>query len=292
VAGRSLVEDDERPTADYARVSPGYFEAFRIPMIRGRSFTEADREGRAPVAIVNETFAKRAWPGESPIGRRVRLGELDDADLEIVGTARNAKYRTLTESPRAMIYVPFEQWPDASMVLVARVRETGADVSSALREIVRDLDSTIPIVANTPYSDLMSVALLPSRAAAVSATVFGTLGLVLASLGLYGVLAFAVSERTREIGIRMALGAEPGAVRSLVLVNGVRLAAMGLGIGVAFALALTRLLRSLLYGLSPTDPITFGAVVLLLLVVALAASYAPALRATRTDPVEALRGQA
>jgi predicted permease len=289
VAGGETIEEEDRPSTDFARVSPGYLEAFRIPMLRGRSFSETDRDGGALVAVVNETFAMRAWPGESPIGRRVQLGSLDDAEIEVVGVVRNAKYRTLTESPRAMVYVPFQQWPAGSMVLVARVGRAGAGVAGPLREIVRDIDATMPVDANVAYVDLMSIALLPSRAAAFFATLFGALGLVLAAMGLYGVLAFAVAQRTREIGIRMALGAEPGTVRGLVLRDGVKLAGIGLAIGVAIALALTHLLRGLLYGLSPTDPITFGGIVLLLLGVALAASYVPALRATRTDPVEALR---
>ena len=144
VAGGEAVDEEDRPSTDFARVSPGYIEAFRIPMLRGRSFSEADREGGALVAVVNETFAMRAWPGESPIGRRVQLGSLDDAELEVVGVARNAKYRTLTESPRAMVYVPFQQWPAGSMVLVARVGRAGPGVAGSLREIVRDIDAAMP----------------------------------------------------------------------------------------------------------------------------------------------------
>jgi ABC-type antimicrobial peptide transport system permease subunit len=173
------------------------------------------------------------------------------------------------------------------MVLVGRVRRDAAGVADALREIVRDLDPTIPVEANVPYEDLMGIALMPSRAAAFTAMVFGGIGLVLAALGLYGVLSFAVARRSREIGIRMALGAEPRLVRGLIFRGVVRLA----GIGLVVALASTHLLRGMLYGLSPADPLTFGGIVLFQLAVALAAGYLPALRATRTNPVEALRAE-
>jgi predicted permease len=291
VVGREPAEEVDRLETDFARVTPGYFETFRIPVLRGRRFSETDRDGAVLVVIVNETFARRNWPTESPIGRRIQLRALDDAELEIVGVARNAKYRTLTEDPRPMVYVPYAQWPSTDMVMLARVARSGPSVARSFREVVRDLDADLPIDANVPYRDLMGIAMLPSRAGALFTTVFGVIGTVLASLGLYGVLAFAVTQRTREIGVRMALGAEAGKVRAVILRDGVKLAAIGLAIGFAIALAVTRLLRGLLYGLSPTDPITFGGIALLLIGVALAASYLPALRATRVNPIEALRAE-
>jgi putative ABC transport system permease protein len=190
-----------------------------------------------------------------------------------------------------MVYVPYEQWPTTSPVVLLRLARPGANVTGALRSIVRGLDDAIPIDANLPYRELMGIAMLPSRAAALFTTVFGGVGLVLAALGLYGILAFAVAQRTREIGIRMTLGAGTGTIRAWVIRGGVKLVGVGLAIGFVIALAVTRFLRGLLYGLSPTDPITFAGIALLLVGVALAASYLPAWRATRIDPVEALRAE-
>ncbi len=291
VVGRPPVDEDERPQTDFAKVTPGYFETFRIPILGGRGFAEPDRRDAVRVAIVNETFARRNWPDGSPLGQRIRLGALDDEELEIVGVARNAKYRTLTEDPRAMVYVPYEQWPSLSLVVLMRLERPGVNIVGPLREVVRDLDDALPIDANLAYRELMGIAMLPSRAAALFTTVFGAVGLLLAALGLYGVLAFAVTRRTREIGIRIALGARTGAVRALVIRGGVKLVGIGLAIGFLIAGAVMRLMRGLLYGLSPTDPITFGGIALLLIGVAVAAAYLPAWRATRIDPVEALRAE-
>ncbi len=291
VIGRDATAEEDWPSTDFARVTPGFFEALRIPIARGRNFASTDREGAQMVAVVNETFARRAWPGEHPIGKRIRLRSVDDPELEIVGVARDAKYRAIGEDPRNMVYVPYYQWPTNNMVMFARIAGNGSAVVSTFREIVGELDADLPIDANVPYEQLMGIALLPSRATAVLTTIFGTIGLALSSLGLYGVLAYTVTQRTREFGIRLALGAERGKVRTLVLRDGVKLAAVGLAIGLGIALATTHLLRGLLHGLSPMDPITFGGIAVLLIAVAVAASYMPAVRATRTDPVEALRAE-
>ncbi|MGD2217369.1 MAG: ABC transporter permease [Gemmatimonadales bacterium] len=291
VVGRAPAGEVLRPQTDLARVTPGYFGTMRIPLTRGRPFSEADREDAARVAIVNQTFTRRNWPDEVPLGKRIRLAALDDTEFEIVGVARNARYRTPTEEPRAMVYVPYHQWPTTSPVVLVRLDHRGANVAGALRAIVRDLDEVVPIDVNLPYRELMGVALLPGRAAALFTSVFGTVGLALAAMGLYGILAFAVTQRTREIGIRMALGAATGSVRSLVIRSALKLVGLGLAIGFGLAVALTRLLRGMLHGLSPTDPLTFAAIALLLVAVALAASYGPAWRATRIDPLEALRAE-
>ena len=291
VGGGEVAAEAERPNTDLSRVTPGYFETFRIPLLQGRSFADADREGSTPVAIVNETFANRNWPGEDPIGRRISLDALDNAEVDVIGVVRAAKYRSLTESPRSMVYVPYAQWPTTSMILLARVNPRAASIAGPLREIIRDIDPAVGIDASVAYRDFMGIALLPGRAAALFATVFGFVGLLMASLGLYGVLAYTVAQRTREIGIRIALGAAPHRVRAFVLRDGLRLAGIGLAIGFGIALAVTRLLSGLLYGLSPLDPITFGGIGLVLLGVAVMASFIPALRATRISPVEALRSE-
>jgi predicted permease len=282
---------EEHPRTDFARVTEAYFQTLHIPIVGGRGFTQADRDGAPMVAIVNQTFARRTWPGNAPLGKRIQFPGPGDQQLEIVGVARDAKYRSLSEDPRNMVYLPYAQWPSADMTILARVAQERAGIAETLRKIVRELDPDLPIDANVPYEEVMGIALLPSRATAVLTTIFGTIGLALASLGLYGVLAYTVTQRTREFGIRLALGAERGEVRTLVLRDGVKLAAVGLAIGLGIALATTHLLRGLLHGLSPMDPITFGGIAVLLIAVAVAASYLPAVRATRTDPVDALRAE-
>ena len=158
VEGGEALADADGPSTLLARVTPGYFQTFRIPLLRGRDFEEADREGTRLVAVVNETLAQRSWPGADPLGRRIRLEELDDVELEVVGVARNAKYRSLTEDPQAMVYVPYEQWPAASMVMMARLTREDTDVANAFRAIVAELDANAPIDTNNPYSDLMGIA--------------------------------------------------------------------------------------------------------------------------------------
>jgi predicted permease len=291
LGGGEIAAESERPRTDLSRVTGAYFETFGIPLLQGRSFSDADRGGSTPVAIVNETFADRNWPGEDPVGKRVSLGSLNDAEVEVIGVARSAKYRSLTETPRSMVYVPYAQWPTTSMILLARVGPGATAVAGPLREIVHDIDPVVGIDASVAYRDFMGIALLPGRAAALFSTVFGFVGLLMASLGLYGVLAYTVAQRTREIGIRIALGAAPQRVRIFVLQDGLKLAGVGLAIGFVIAFAVTRLLRGLLYGLSPMDPVTFGGIGLVLLVVAVMASFVPALRATRVSPVDALRSE-
>ena len=289
IVGREPVDENDRPLTESSRISPGLMETMRIPVIQGRTFTSTDGEDAPLVAIVNETLALREWPGESPLGKRIQLHSPEDPALEIVGVARNGKYRSLSEEPRAMVYVPYEQNPSTEMVVLVRLRSGTETIAPVLRDIVHDIQPDLLIDANTAYENFMGIALLPSRAAAIVTTVFGIIGLGLAALGLYGILAYTVTQRTREIGIRMALGAEERSVRTMVMSDGVKLAGIGLTIGVLIALAVTRLLRGLLNGLSPTDPITFCSIALILTFVALAASYIPARRATRTDPIDALR---
>ncbi len=291
IPGRGLLTADEEPTTDLARVTPSYFETFRIPITQGRAFNVSDREDATSVAIVNETFARTNWPGEVCLGRRITLETLDSADVEIVGVARDAKYRTITEEPRPMVYVPYAQHPTTSMTLLVRIGRGGATVPASLHQIVRELDIGVHADANVPYRDLMGIALLPGRAAALFLAIVGTVGLALASLGIYGVLAYMVTQRSREIGIRIALGADPGRVCGLVLRQAARLAGIGLGIGLALAFVVTRVLRGLLYGISPTDPVTFGGIAVLLMTVALGAAFFPALLATRTDPVRVMQAE-
>ncbi len=291
VVGGEPVDEEDWDETDYAVVTPGYFGTLRIPIVQGRNFSGGDDAGTVMVVIVNQTLARRMWPGESPLGKRIQLRSSEEPQLEVVGVARDAKYRSLSEEPLTMVYIPYAQRPTANMVLFARYRDEQAAVTTSIRDIVSDLEPGLPVDANAPYEDIMGIALLPNRAAAIMTTIFGALGLLLASLGLYGVLAYTVSRRTREFGVRMALGARVGDIRAQVVRDGVKLVAIGLAIGLALALPVSFEVRYLLYGISPTDPIAFVGTALLLLAVAIAASYLPARRATRVSPVDALRSE-
>ena len=251
VVGREPVDEADRPITETSRISPQLLETMRIPVLQGRTFMSTDGANAPLVAIVNETLARREWPGENALGKRIQLHSTDEPALEVVGIARNAKYRSLSEEPRSMVYVPYEQSPTTDMVVVIRVRPGSENLAPTLRSIVHDLEPDLLIDANTSYENFMGIALLPSRAAAIITTVFGIVGLALASLGLYGVLAYSVAQRTREIGIRMALGAGAGSVRGMVLRDGAKLAGIGITIGFLIALAVTRLLRGLLNRSSP-----------------------------------------
>lgn len=275
---------------DVASVSPGYFDAMGMPLLKGRAFAAGDREGAPGVAIVNQTIAARMWPGEDALGKAFLYGSLrDGTPMTVIGVARNAKYRSLGEDPISMVFVPFAQQGGRSVSLVVRMAPGVPDPARGFREAVRALDPALPIARIAPMMQVIGVALLPNRAALALATLFGATGLLLSAVGLYGVLSYMVSRRRREIGIRMALGAAARNVRNLVLGDGLRLVAIGLAIGFVVAALVTRLLRTLLFGVSPLDPVTYGAIALLFGTVALAACLVPTRRALRTTPLEVLR---
>ncbi len=292
IEGREQVRDVGNFSTDFARVTPAYFEALRIPLLQGRTFTAGDRIGAPEVVMINETVARRVWPGEAPVGKHIMFGSrTTGTDMEVVGVVQTGKYRTIGEEDRFMVYRPYAQNPGSGMAIMVRVEGDVAPLARPMRDVIASLDPGLPMEFNTSYRDVMGIALLPNQAAAGLATLFGALGLLLASVGLYGVLAFSVAQRTREIGIRVALGARDSQVRGMILGHGAKLAGIGLAVGFAMAAGVTRLLRGLLFGVSPTDPVTFAGIAALLMSVALVAAAVPAIRATRTNPVEALRSE-
>jgi MacB-like periplasmic core domain/FtsX-like permease family len=246
--------------ADFSAVTSDFFATMGVEMTRGRTFAETGFEGLKEV-VINETAASRFWPGEDALGKTLRLGR---EELQVVGVVVNGKYNSLGEQPRSMVYEPIGQGYGKDISVVVRTIGGDAHVERALGEIVRDLDDDLPLSANQPYSQLLGRSLLPNRIAAGFAGAFGALGLLLATIGLYGLLAFAVTQRTREMGIRMALGASRKTVRVEVLRDGLRLTAIGLRAGCPVALTGALLLRSMLFGLSPADPATYGGIALLL----------------------------
>jgi predicted permease len=269
-------------------VEAAYFETMRIPLLAGRGITDADRDGAARAAVINETLAGRLWPGADPLGRRYLQGS---NEYEVVGVVRDGLYVSVGEEPEPFAFIAAAQHPSLQRVLHVRLRP-GAGTAAAIAGLRTELAALDPDVAlddAMPMAAMVDRMLLPQRYAALLIGLFGVLGLILAGIGVYGVLAFHVAQRTRELGIRMALGAARSDVVRLVLGRTAVLAAAGIGIGLVLAAAVTRFLRGLLYGVGPLDPTTFIGVVLLLGAVALVASWLPARRAVRIAPTEALR---
>jgi predicted permease len=267
-------------------VDAGYFETMEIPLVQGRGFDSRDREGSAPVAIVNESFARRFWPGENPIGRR--FSSRRGGAREVIGVAKDGKYWSLTEAPQPHFYEPFAQAYEPDMVLVVRAAGDARSILPALIREAHALDPELPVEANT-MAEHLGYALLPQRVGATVLGVFGLVAALLAAFGLYGVMSYVVSQRTAEIGIRMALGARSRDVRMLVVRRALALTVAGLGIGLISAAAATRLLGAFLVDVSPTDPTTLATVAALFAVVAVLASWLPASRAAAVDPMRALR---
>ena len=281
------------PNADYRHCSPAYFQTIGIPLKRGRAFTAQDQPGALPVAIVNETLARRLWPHEEAVGKRLALlsGHGVDPWLTIVGVVGDVKHRGLDQGVKPMIYVPHAQTPTGTMTLVLRAAGEPAALSAALREVVKTLDADLPLYHLRTLEQLRADSLTSQRFSLWLLGLFAAVALALAALGVYGVLAYAVNQRTRELGIRMALGAQANDVLGLVLRQGLRLIAWGVAIGLLAALALTRLMKALLFNVSPTDPLTFALVVLALASIALLACWIPARRATLVEPMTALRSE-
>ena len=281
--------------ADYAIVDTGFFDAASIPIVRGRPFTEADRQAGEPVAIVSAAMARRFWPEGDAVGRLVRLvrgspalsGER--ADLRIVGVARDIPWRSLGETPRPLIYLPYARYYSPYVEFVARTSADADQTASALLAAGKDVDADMWVVRTTTMQRHLSAQLRLPQLGALLLSVCATLGLLLAAIGLYGVVSYAVATRTREVGIRIALGADAAAISRLLTTSGVRLVMVGSGIGLALSLLMTRLLSSLLFGVEALDPITFVGAPLVLGATALVATHLPARRASRADAVTALR---
>lgn len=277
---------------DDALVSPGYFEAMGTPIVRGRGFLESDRPGARSVIVINEEMASRFWPGQDPVGRFVTLPGAGGARTraEIVGVTRTGRYQSLGEAPRPFFYKPLLQTYEAGVQLVVRTADD-RPILGAIRDEVRRGDPRLALIGAGTLDQHMELPLFPARAAGGMLGLFGAVALLLAVMGLYGVVAYSVSLRTREMGVRMALGARRMDVMRLVVWQGLRLTLIGLGIGLPAALGASRALSSVLYGISTADPLSFAGVALLLMLVAAVASSVPARWATRVDPIRALRAE-
>jgi putative ABC transport system permease protein len=286
------VDPSNRPIAFYNAVSPEYFETLGIPFIRGRRFTERDVRGTINVAIINEALAERYFPGEDPLGKRITLNDENPKEEDwatITGIVRNTKAIQLDREPAAEMYMPYAQQPEAGMALIIRAAGGMPGLADAVRKEVMAVDSEQPVYSINTLDRVLAESISAPRFRTLLLGLFAAVALALAAVGIYSVMAYSVARRSHEFGIRMALGAQSTDVLKMVLRGGLMLTAAGIAAGLGASFALTRLLASLLFNVSATDPLTFVATSLLILGVALAACYVPARRATRVDPVVALR---
>ncbi|HYL91578.1 MAG TPA: ABC transporter permease, partial [Alphaproteobacteria bacterium] len=282
-----IPEPNEQPEAEYNQVSPGYFATMGIPLVAGRDFSRSDNETALPVAIVNERMVAQYWHGLDPVGRRFMV---KGQPTVVVGVAKLAKYETFGEQPKSFFYVPLRQNPSIRFYLSIRTSQAPGTVATALAREVRALDTNLaPSGFASMRQVILRTALSSQQIAVTLLTVFGGLALLLSAIGLYGVMSYSVSQGSRQLALRMALGANARDVVQLVMSHGMALTAGGVVLGVLAALALARLITNLLYTVSPYNPLAFGTAFLVMTIAALAACFLPAWRATRIDPVRALR---
>jgi len=287
------VESEPAPEADQRIATPGYFEAMGIRVVRGRAFAETDDETAAPVAIIDESLAQTFWPNEDPIGRRIKRGGVQSTNpwTTIVGVVRHVRYRTLEEPSRVQVYWPHAQAPVFYMSLTVKTDLEPLSLAKTIQSEVASLDPDQPVSLVRTMDELTATSVLRRRLTMTLLTSFAAVALVLAAVGIYGVISYWVTQRSQEIGIRMALGAHRWHVLKLVIGQSMAVILIGVVVGVAGAFALTRLMAGLLYEVSATDTATFVAYSAGLALVGLVASYVPARRATQVNPIKALREQ-
>jgi len=291
------------PSAAFTPVSAEYFETMGMRLVRGRPFNAAESPDSPRTVVVNETLAKRLWPGEDPIGKRLKQGWPETPDhptspgaffapwREVVGVVSDVKFNGISSETPLQAYLPIEQEPARSIAIVMRTSLEPTAMVPQVEAIVRDLDKNLPLFQTRTMDQVLDTSIARERVSMIVFVVFAIVALTLASIGLYGVVAHAVTERTHEIGVRMALGAEARHVLGLVVRQGLSMAIIGAAIGVAGAVAVSRWIEGLLFGVTATDPATLASVVATLLAVAAVACYIPAWRATRVDPTTALRAE-
>jgi putative ABC transport system permease protein len=289
VEGKSLPNPEEDPSADRYSITPGYLRAMRIPVLRGREFDQHDIATSPMVALVNESMARQFWPGEDPIGKRFRMGDTKGPWKTVVGVVGDVLHKGLDAPHTIQVYLPNTQFTDSMVILAVRTSNEPASIAAAVRSEIAALDPQVPVSEVATMDEVVSASVANQRFGALLFVLFGVIALVLTTVGIYGVISYGVAQRTHEIGIRLALGAGSREVLSLIVSEAMKPALLGAALGLCAAFGLTRLLTRLLYNVKPTDPLVFAAVLLLLIAVAWLASYIPARRATRVDPIVALR---
>jgi macrolide transport system ATP-binding/permease protein len=287
--GQPPVRRASAPRALTSNITPGYFRAMKTRLLRGRDFTEYDDDKAARVAIINETFARIFWPGEDPLGKQFALGGPESPKMQVVGVAQDGKYTGLNENQWPFVYRPQWQYRVGATTMVVRAETDPQKMIALVRRELQQLDPNMPLSSARTLVERLSLPLLPARIVASALGGFGLVALLLAAIGIYGVMSYAVSRRTHEIGVRMALGANRRDVLKLIMRQGTALALIGVAFGLLAALGLTRLMKSVLFGVSATDPLTYAGVAALLTFVAMLACYIPARRAAKVDPMIALR---
>jgi putative ABC transport system permease protein len=289
IEGQPPLSAAERPRVFLRNVSSNYFESMGIPLRKGRNFSDSDNAGAPLAAIINETAARRFWPNEEPLGKRLKRGRPENPWITVVGVVGSVSHTSLHVASQPELYLPYQQNPGHNLTLVARTTSDPKTFAGAVRREVSSIDSDLP-VSNLKFMDeIIGKSVAQPRVYALLLAIFAGLALVLASIGIYGVMSYTVTQRTHEIGIRMALGARPVDVLKLIVQQGMILGVAGIIIGLIASFALTRVISSQLYGITATDPMTFAAISILLILVVLLACCIPALRATKVDPMTAVR---
>jgi len=294
VRGRTYARPSDEPDAEVRQVTPAFFTTLGVPILRGRGIQDGDAPGAPSVYLVNQAFVKRFFPNENPLGQFIRLGwgrGDDEPYCEIVGVVGDVHGEGLEDAPLPTVYASLAQHPFSSLTLLVRTSASPGSLSTPLRSIVRDLDREVPVFSVQTMAERVGSSVGRQRFYTTLVALFAGVALVLAAVGLYGVIAYAVSQRTHELGIRVALGATTQRISVMVIREGLALTAVGAGLGIVAALAAGSVVASLLFGVTPRDPITLAGVVVVLAAVAMLASWLPARRAARVDPLVAMRGE-
>jgi putative ABC transport system permease protein len=290
--GRTSNTPGDTPSANYRVVSPAYFDALRVPLKRGRVFTGLDRAGSQPVAIVDEAFVRKFLPNEEPIGQSVRVGNGSDTFADIVGVVGDVRQQALDSAGDPTIYVPLQQDAFASAWVLVRTNEDPASLIGVARQEVRSLNASLPAYSLSPLEQIVQDTIAPRRFSMLLLTALAGVAVFLAAVGLYGVMAYTVTQRTREIGVRMAMGAAPADVSRMVVGSGMKLTLAGVVLGLALAASLAQVVEKMLFDIEPSDPPSYAVTIVLLVTVAALACYIPARRAMRIDPLLAIRQDA
>jgi predicted permease len=289
IAVEGFVSDrGEQPTVEYNEVGPGYLATMGIPLLSGRDFTRADNETTPFVAVVNQMMAERFWRGADPVGTRFQV---NGRWLQVVGMAKNSRYQSIREAPKPYFYTPLRQRSSPGQSIQIRTRLGPVAMANALTRLVQSLDGSLAPAETITMREQIDRTSWSQSAAVTLLMAFGGIALLLAAVGMYGVMSYAVAQSTRELGLRMALGAEAWDLLRMVMRYGMTLAVAGIAVGAAIAAGTTHLMGDLLYQVSPRDPVAFGVAFVVIAVAAVAACLIPALRVMRTDPVRALRGE-